>query len=87
MFDERIFDYPKFSSTFLFLSQCLFKNPNYDPAKAQRRNASHELAQYYRIRSYPTILFLDEEANLITPVVGYKTPQQLELYLKMFKNI
>jgi len=64
----------------------IFKNPNYDPAKAQRRNASHELAQYYRIRSYPTILFLDEEANLITPVVGYKTPQQLEIFLTIFKG-
>lgn len=64
----------------------VFKNPNYDPARAQRRNASHELAQYFRIRSYPTILFLDEEANFITPVVGYKTPQQLEIFLTIFKD-
>ena len=61
-------------------------NPNYDPAKANRRNAQHQLAGYFRIRSYPTIIFLGEDQELITPVIGYKTPQQLELYLKMFKN-
>jgi thioredoxin-related protein len=63
-----------------------YTNPNYNPAKAYKRNAQHQLAGYLRIRSYPTIVFLDENRELITPVVGYKTPQQLELYLKMFKN-
>jgi len=64
----------------------VFKNPNYDPAKAKRRNSQHELAGSFGVRSYPTMLFLDEKTNLITPVIGYKNPQQLELYLKMFKN-
>jgi thioredoxin-related protein len=35
------------------------------------------------VSAYPTVVFFDEEANVISPVVGYKTPQQLELYLKM----
>lgn len=63
-----------------------YTNPNYDPAKANKRNAQHQLAGYFRIRSFPTIVFLGENRELITPVIGYKTPQQLELYLKMFKN-
>jgi thioredoxin-related protein len=63
-----------------------YTNPNYDPAKAKRRNGSHELARYFRIQAYPTIVFLDENLELLTPLRGYKTPQDLELYLKLFKN-
>jgi len=63
-----------------------FENPNYDPAKAKRRNSGHQLARYFSIRSYPTIVFLDEKSEFIAPIIGYKKPQQLELYLKMFKT-
>ena len=63
-----------------------FSNPNYDPAKSQRRNAQHQLASYYKVQAYPTIVFLDEDAQFLSPIRGYKTPQQLELYLKLFKN-
>ncbi len=63
-----------------------YNNPNYDPAKANRRNSSHQLSRAFAVRSYPTLLFFDEEANLLPPIIGYKTPQQLELYLKMFKT-
>lgn len=61
-----------------------FKNPRYDPAKANKRNYSHELTQYFRVSAYPTIVFLDEEDKLITQIKGYQNPQQLELYLKLF---
>jgi len=63
-----------------------YANQNYDPAKANRRNSAHELARYFRIQAYPTIVFLDENSEMITPLTGYKKPQQLELYLKMFKK-
>ncbi|SFD38000.1 Thioredoxin-related protein [Algibacter lectus] len=63
-----------------------YGNPNYDPAKANRRNSAHELARYFQINAYPTVLFFDETAEVITPLRGYQTPPQLELYLKMFKN-
>lgn len=63
-----------------------FTNPNYDPNKSKGRNSSHQLSQYFSIRSFPTIVYLDEEANLISPIPGYKTPQQLELFLKAFKT-
>jgi thioredoxin-related protein len=62
-----------------------FNNPNFDPTK-KGRNSSHQLADYFGVRAYPTILFLDEESNLIGPIPGYKTPQQLELFLKLFKT-
>ena len=63
-----------------------YTNPNYDPAKANRRNSVHELARFYSIRSYPTIVFLGDDAEFLTPVIGYKKPQALELYLKLFNN-
>jgi thioredoxin-related protein len=42
------------------------------------------LATYFKVSAYPTILFLDEEANTLSPVKGYMTPQQLEVYLTLF---
>ena len=63
----------------------IFGNPNFDPNKSGR-NSSHQLAGYYSVRAYPTILFLDEKSDFIGPLVGYKTPKQLELFLKVFKN-
>ncbi len=61
-----------------------FKNPNYDATKANRRNSSHEFSGYLQVRAYPTMVFFDEEGNLISPITGYLKPQQLELYLKIF---
>lgn len=63
-----------------------FSNPNYNPALSNRRNSAHELSRYFEIQAFPTIVFLDEKANLIFPLKGYKTPEQIELYLKMFKT-
>ncbi|WP_299127543.1 thioredoxin fold domain-containing protein [uncultured Winogradskyella sp.] len=63
-----------------------FKNPDYDPAKANRRNSQHEFARYLKVRAYPTMVFFDEEAKFIAPISGYLKPQNLELYLKMFKS-
>ena len=63
-----------------------FSNPNYDATKANRRNSAHEFSRYLKVRAYPTMVFFDEEANFITPVTGYLKPQQLELYLKLFKS-
>ncbi|WP_298368223.1 thioredoxin fold domain-containing protein [uncultured Lutibacter sp.] len=62
-----------------------FTNPNFNP-KSSGRNSPHELSNHFSIRAYPTLLFLDEDANFITPLPGYKTPKQLELYLKLFKT-
>lgn len=61
-----------------------FTNPGYDPAKAQRRNSRHQFTTYMGVNAYPTVLFIDENGDLINRVKGYKTPQQMELYLKFF---
>lgn len=62
-----------------------YTNPNHDP-KRKGRNAQHFLANALKISAYPTLVFFDEKGKVISPVVGYKTPQQLELYLKMMVN-
>lgn len=63
-----------------------FENPNYDPTKANRRNSVHEFSRYLQVRAYPTMVFFDEEGNVISPIQGYLKPQQLELYLKVFQS-
>ncbi|WP_407557346.1 thioredoxin family protein [Winogradskyella sp. 4-2091] len=63
-----------------------YTNPNYDESKANRRNSAHEFSRLLQIRAYPTMVFFDEEGNVIAPIQGYLKPQQLELYLKIFKT-
>ncbi len=65
-----------------------FTNPKYDPAKAHTRNATHQFTQAIaavngRI-AYPTLLWLDEDLNLLTPVQGYLKPPQIEPILNWF---
>ncbi|QDO93610.1 DUF255 domain-containing protein [Formosa sediminum] len=64
----------------------VYENPNFDPAKENRRNSVHEFTMALGVNAYPTIVFLDETAQVITPVRGYQNPQQLELYLKLFST-
>lgn len=63
-----------------------FANPAYDPAKAKTRNGVHQLTHFLKVNAYPTIVFFDESGEYITPVRGYQSPQQLELYLKLFQS-
>lgn len=62
-----------------------YDNPSYVPNKSGR-NGSHEISQVFGIKSFPTVLFLDEEANLITPIPGYKTVPQFEVLVKLFAS-
>lgn len=62
-----------------------YSNPSFD-AEKKGRNSQHQLSQVLGVTAYPTILFLDEDAGIIAPVIGYKTAQELELYLKLFKD-
>ncbi|NQX91200.1 MAG: thioredoxin fold domain-containing protein [Flavobacteriales bacterium] len=60
-----------------------FSNPDYNP-ESKGRNGVHQLSRYWNVRAYPTIVYLDENLNVLQPIPGYKTPQQLELYLTLF---
>ena len=61
----------------------VYSNPGFNP-NARGRNSQHQFADALSISSYPTIIYLDEQLNVIAPIKGYKTPQQIELYLKLF---
>ncbi|MCF6306527.1 MAG: thioredoxin family protein [Flavobacteriaceae bacterium] len=62
-----------------------YTNPNHKAGR-KGRNSQHLLANALKITGYPTIVFFDEKGELIQPVVGYKTPAQIEIYLKMITN-
>lgn len=59
-----------------------YTNPNFDP-KRKGRNSQHFFADALKITGYPSLVFFDEDSNVITPIMGYRTPQQLEIFLKM----
>jgi len=62
-----------------------YSNPNYEPNK-RGRNGVNQFSRALGVRAYPTLVYMDEDAVLITAVSGYRTPQQLELYLKLFNS-
>ena len=64
----------------------VFTNPNFDSAKTQKRNSSHQLTQFLGINAYPSTLFFDSDMNYLTPVKGYLNPKQIEIYLILFKD-
>ena len=61
----------------------LFENPGYREG-VRGRNSTHQLSRELRVNAYPTLVYFDEKAELIAPISGYKTPGQLEMYLKFF---
>jgi thioredoxin-related protein len=62
-----------------------YTNPNYQPER-KGRNATHFFADALRIPGYPSLVFFEENGELIQAIPGYKTPQELEIYLKMIAN-
>ncbi|AOW20456.1 thioredoxin family protein [Urechidicola croceus] len=63
----------------------LFTNPQYQKT-GKKKISNHQFTNYMGIQSYPTLVFLDENANFIIPIKGYQTVHQLEMYLKIFSN-
>lgn len=61
----------------------VFKNPTYVPNNPGR-NGVHEFTQYLQVSAYPTLVFLDRKGQYMGPVAGYRTPAQLEIFLKFF---
>ncbi len=62
-----------------------YTNPNYQEGR-KGRNSQHLLAHALKVTGYPSLVFFKEDGELIQTVVGYKTPEQLEIYLKMIAN-
>ncbi len=62
-----------------------YTNPNYREGR-RGKNTTHFLADALRLRGYPSIVFFEEDSTLIQAVAGYKTPQELEIFLRMIAN-
>jgi thioredoxin-related protein len=62
-----------------------YTNPNFQPGR-KGRNATHFFADALNLRGYPSLVFFEADGDLIQAIPGYKTPQQLEIYLKMIAN-
>ncbi len=62
-----------------------YTNPNYQPER-KGRNAQHLFAHALKVTAYPSVVFFRENGDLIQAVPGYRTPQQLEIFLKMIYN-
>jgi len=60
-----------------------YTNPSFVEGQKGRKG-QHQLAQALGVNSYPTIIYMDEEMNVIAPIKGYQTPDKIELYLKLF---
>lgn len=62
-----------------------YTNPNYKEGR-KGRNATHFFADALKLRGYPSLVFFKADGSLIQAIPGYKTPEQLEIYLKMIAN-
>lgn len=65
-----------------------FRNPNFDPNKKPTYGggSQHEFVAYFGVRGYPTTVFLDEKQQLLTGLVGYFSPRDMEVYLSLFSS-
>lgn len=64
-----------------------YRNQNYDPSRSGR-NGTHDLtmaiAPVNGKIAYPTIVYLDEDFKILSPVQGYLKPDQIMPILKFF---
>jgi thioredoxin-related protein len=63
-----------------------YTNPSYNPQAGGGRNSTHELTMAIapvngRV-AYPTVVYLDKDGKVISPVQGYLTPDQMEPILE-----
>jgi thioredoxin-related protein len=58
-----------------------YLNPSHNPA-AKGRNATHQFTNFLQVRGYPSMYILDSKGEIQTPIVGYRTPEQLLPLLK-----
>ena len=59
-----------------------YNNPNYDPER-KGQNYQHFFADALNIKAYPSIVFFDEIGEIISPIEGYKSAEDLEIYLRL----
>ncbi|MBL8003055.1 MAG: thioredoxin family protein [Flavobacteriales bacterium] len=65
-----------------------YGNPNFNPQAVGGRNGTHDLTMLIapvegRV-AYPTIVYMDKDGNVLAPVQGFMTPEQMEPILIYF---
>lgn len=60
-----------------------YSNPGYNE-ELTGRNSPHQFVRALQITGYPSIVFFDEKGEVIAPLTGYRTPEQIEIYLAVF---
>ena len=65
-----------------------YTNPGYQPNMQGMRNSTHQFTQVVapvngRI-AYPTVVYMDAQGQILAPVQGYLTPEQMEPILIYF---
>ncbi len=64
-----------------------YKGKNYGNPQYQKfPGAQHQFAEAMKIFEYPTLIFFDQQANVINPVPGKMGPKKLEIYLTMLAD-
>lgn len=58
-----------------------YTNPQY-VADKKGRNGVHEFTMLLNVRAYPTMMMFDKKGELMDPIIGYHTPEQLLPILK-----
>jgi thioredoxin-related protein len=54
----------------------VYSNPGYDPNR-RGRNSAHDFTKFLKVTGYPSMYILDKNGAVKTPLVGYRTPEQL----------
>src|SRR5690606_35397153 len=62
-----------------------YNNPKYNPNRSGR-NSTHEFTLALGVRAYPSLVYFTENGDLIQIISGYRTPKQLEIFLRMMAN-
>jgi len=64
-----------------------YANPRFDPKKTRGRNSTHDLSRHFGVRSYPTIMFMDENLKVIQKIPGFRKPDQFIPMLQKMKDV
>lgn len=62
-----------------------YGNPEYQEG-LKGRNARHSFAQAMNVTAYPSLAFFDTDGKLIQAIPGYRSPKELEIFLKMIAS-
>ena len=63
----------------------VFTNPDY-ATKAKSKNTMHQFAKFMNVNGYPALVFLDENAQPMTNLMGFFSAKELEPYITLFSN-